>query len=93
MECLSDVTIDLCGRPFLVYEADLTGKVGEFDLELAEEFFRSVATTSKMTAHIELVRSGNQHHGIEALFKGFAVALRRAVAVTGTGVPSTKGVL
>ena len=50
MECLSDVTIDLCGRPFLVYEADLAGKVGEFDLELAEEFFRSVATIVRITA-------------------------------------------
>lgn len=93
MECLAEAVVDFCGRAFLVFDADLNGKAGDLDAELVEEFFRSVCMTAGLTMHLELVRSGNRHHGIEALFKAFAVALRRAVARTGEGVPSTKGVL
>ncbi|MCL4233044.1 MAG: imidazoleglycerol-phosphate dehydratase HisB [Deltaproteobacteria bacterium] len=93
MECLGEAVIDWCNRPFLVYDAALDGKLGDMDAELVEEFFRSVATTAGFTLHLTLVRGGNRHHGAEALFKAFAVALRRAAARTGEGVPSTKGAL
>ncbi len=93
MECLAEAVIDWCNRPFLVFDAALDGRLGDMDAELVEEFFRSMATTAGFTLHLTLVRRGNRHHGAEALFKAFAVALRRAAARTGAGVPSTKGAL
>jgi imidazoleglycerol-phosphate dehydratase len=93
MESLAEAALDICGRPFLVFNAELKGNIGELDSELVEEFFRSVAARSGMTLHIDLVRCGNRHHAVEAIFKAFATALRRAVSVSGTAVPSTKGVL
>ncbi|MBZ0270510.1 imidazoleglycerol-phosphate dehydratase HisB [bacterium] len=93
METLGEAVIDFCGRPWLTYDGETAGRLGEMDVELVEEFFRSVAFAGRFTLHLTLVRRGNRHHGVEALFKAFAVALRRAVAVTGTDVPSTKGVL
>lgn len=86
--------IDLSNRPFLVYEVDVNGKVGEFDTELAEEFFRALVFNAGITAHIIKQRGKNKHHIIEAAFKALAVALRRAIAVNErAGIPSTKGVL
>jgi len=86
--------IDLSNRPYLYYDVPLSGKVGSFDAELAEEFFRAVVFNARICAHIVMQRGKNRHHVIEAAFKAFAVALRRAVTrnerVT---VPSTKGVL
>lgn len=93
MEALADVCLDLCDRPFLAFDAKVKGKAGDFDAELTEEFFRSLATRAGMTAHIRLIRGGNLHHSLEAIFKAFALSLRRAVALTGAGIPSTKGVL
>ncbi|MGH2849948.1 MAG: imidazoleglycerol-phosphate dehydratase HisB [Solirubrobacteraceae bacterium] len=88
--------IDISGRPFLALDADLPpGATGGFDHELLEEFLRAFANNARATVHLELQRPGNAHHMIEAAFKAFARALRRAVAIdpTETGVPSTKGVL
>jgi imidazoleglycerol-phosphate dehydratase len=86
--------IDLSNRPFLLYDVPLDGKVGTFDVELAEEFFRALVFNSRLTAHIVLKRGRNRHHIIEAAFKAFAVALRRAVTANErAGIPSTKGVL
>lgn len=86
--------IDLSNRPFLVYEVDVDGKIGSFDAELAEEFFRAVVFNAGITAHIVQVRGKNRHHIVEAAFKSLAVALRRALAPNErAGVPSTKGVL
>jgi imidazoleglycerol-phosphate dehydratase len=69
-------------------------RIGDFDGDLAEEFFRAVANTAKLTLHLRLEAGSNAHHMVEALFKAFARALRAAVAETGSGgVPSTKGVL
>jgi len=93
MESLAEATLDLCGRPYLAYHAEVAGHLGELDAELVEEFFRGLTAKSGMTLHLELVKFGNRHHGIEALFKAFALALRRAVAKTGSAIPSTKGVL
>ena len=84
----------MSNRPYLVYEADIFGKVGSFDVELVEEFFHAVTGNFGITCHIIVDRGRNKHHIIEAAFKAFAVALRRALAEnTKLGVPSTKGIL
>lgn len=86
--------LDLSNRPYLLYEVALEGKVGEFDVELVEEFFRAVVFNAGITAHIVMQRGKNKHHIIEAAFKSLAVALRRALMTNErAGVPSTKGVL
>ena len=86
--------LDLSNRPFLVYDVPVTGKIGQFDAELAEEFFRAVVYNSRITAHIVMERGKNRHHIVEAAFKSLAVALRRALARNEKiAVPSTKGVL
>ncbi len=88
--------IDLSGRPLLVFHAALPpGTTGGMDHELVDEFFRAVASTARLTLHVEVQRGTNAHHMIEAAFKAFACALRQAVAIdpTETGVPSTKGTL
>lgn len=86
--------LDLSNRPYLLYEVPVAGKVGSFDVELAEEFFRAVVFNARITAHIVMVRGKNRHHIIEAAFKSLAVALRRALTRNEkSAVPSTKGVL
>ena len=86
--------LDLSNRPYLVYEVEIEGKVGNFDVELVEEFFQALVMNSGITAHIIMQRGKNKHHIIEASFKAFAVALRRALIENKKlGIPSTKGVL
>jgi imidazoleglycerol-phosphate dehydratase len=95
-EARASVALDLSGRPFCAFEADLPpGGTGGFDHELAEEFFRAVANGARMTLHVTVETGTNAHHMIEAAFKAFARALRQAVSIdpTETGVPSTKGTL
>jgi imidazoleglycerol-phosphate dehydratase len=95
-EARASVTLDLSGRPFLAFDADLPpGGTGNFDHELTEEFFRAVANGARMTLHVTIETGTNAHHMIEAAFKAFARALRQAVTIdpTETGVPSTKGTL
>ena len=86
--------LDLSNRPFIVYELNVEGKVGNFDTELVEEFFRAFILNSKLSVHIVQIRGKNKHHIIEAAFKSVAVAIRRAVAKNDrVGIPSTKDVL
>jgi imidazoleglycerol-phosphate dehydratase len=86
--------LDLSNRPYLVFEADLSGKVGGFDTELVEEFFKAFVLNAKISAHIIMQRGKNKHHIIEASFKAIAVALRRAMAKNDrVGTPSTKDML
>lgn len=86
--------LDLSNRPFLVYEVEVSGKVGQFDTELVEEFFRAFVLNARISAHIVALRGKNKHHLIEAAFKSLAVALRRATAKNDrVGIPSTKEVL
>ena len=95
-EARASCAIDVSGRAFLAYDAELpAGAIGNFDHELAEEFFRAVSSNAKLTLHLTVEAGTNVHHMIEALFKAFARALRAAVAIdpTETGVPSTKGTL
>ncbi|HZR13512.1 MAG TPA: imidazoleglycerol-phosphate dehydratase HisB [Acidimicrobiia bacterium] len=93
-EALVQVALDLSGRPFLVYEVDPVAEwIGTFDPQLAEEFWRAFAFAAGITLHLRSVSGRNGHHVIEASFKGVARALRDAVRVEGTTVPSTKGAL
>ncbi len=92
-ETLAEVVLDLSGRPFFVFNVDLNGKTGEFDNELANEFFQAVAFNAGMTLHINLKYGKNNHHVIEAIFKAFSRALSMAVKITSDRLPSSKGVL
>ena len=92
-EALADVALDLGGRNYLVFDAEFeVPQVGEFNTQMVGHFFESLAENAKMNIHV-MVYGENDHHKIEALFKAFAYALRRAVVVEGNGVKSTKGVL
>ena len=93
-EALVQVALDLSGRPFLVYEVDPVAEwIGTFDPQLAEEFWRGFAFAAGITLHLRSLSGRNGHHVIEASFKGVARALRDAVRVEGSAVPSTKGAL
>lgn len=95
-EALATVSIDLSGRPFIVYNVEgLKDKVGDFDTELVEEFFQAFVSHSKATVHINLNYGKNSHHIIEAIFKAFGRALNVASAINPNikGIPSTKGML
>jgi len=92
-EAAVEVDLDIGGRPYLVYEIPRDGAVRDFDLELIEEFFKSLVFNFKIAAHIIYKRGTNRHHIIESAFKSFAVALRRALEYRKSGIPSTKGVL
>lgn len=95
-ETLASVAMDISMRPCLVFNVKLRkAKLGTFDLELVEEFFRGLCNHGRLTLHINLLYGRNSHHMVEAIFKGFGRALREAVALDrrASGVPSTKGVL
>ncbi len=95
-EARAACAIDLSGRGLCVFEAELgPGAIGNFDHELAEEFFRALALNARLTLHLSIERGANVHHKIEAAFKAAARALRAAVALDPSqiGVPSTKGTL
>jgi len=97
-EARAGATIDVSGRPFCALsglERLQPGEIAGFDHDLAEEFFRAVATNARLTLHLDLQTGTNAHHMIEACFKAFARALRAATAVDPreTRVPSTKGTL
>jgi len=92
-EAAVEVDLDIGGRPYLVYEMPRDGAIRDFDLELVEEFFKSLVFNFKIAAHIIYKRGTNKHHIIESAFKSFAVALRRALEYRKSGIPSTKGVL
>jgi imidazoleglycerol-phosphate dehydratase len=95
-ESLAECAIDVSGRPLCVFEAEMPAtSIAGFDSELAEEFFRAVANSAKITLHVSIRHGANVHHMIEACFKAFARALRVAVSIDPDepGVPSTKGTL
>jgi imidazoleglycerol-phosphate dehydratase len=95
-ESLVLVALDLSGRPYFVYEGGPVGEaIAGFDAGLVAEFFRAVVNHARITMHVRVLTSGDLHHTIEAVFKGFGKALRQAVTADprATGIPSTKGVL
>jgi imidazoleglycerol-phosphate dehydratase len=95
-ETLVTAAVDLSGRPFLVWRAEVPVEtLGTFSSQLAEEFWRAVSSSAGLTLHVVLHHGRNTHHIVEAIFKACARALRAAAETDprGTGVPSTKGVL
>ena len=93
-EALVQVALDLSGRPYLVYDVDPVSEwIGTFDPQLMEEFWRALSLAAGITLHIRSLSGKNGHHVIEASCKGVARALRDAVRVEGTSIPSTKGTL
>ncbi len=95
-EAAVSAALDFSNRAFLVFDCPSLkrGKIGEFDAELVEEFFRALAFNANLTLHLSQIRGENLHHVAEAAFKAFAVAFRRAISINErAGVPSTKGVL
>lgn len=93
-EVLCNVTLDISGRPYLVFDCELIRqKVGEMSCEMVEEFFRAFSVTSGITLHIHVYYGKNDHHKIEAIFKAFGRALKQAVKVESDQIPSSKGVL
>jgi len=97
-EVLATVAVDFCGRPAFVWGvAGLEGRwIGQFDCELAKEFFAAFANKAQCNLHVLLHYGGNAHHVIECIFKAFARAADAATRIDprlGTAVPSTKGTL
>ena len=90
-EALVQIAVDLSGRPFLVYEVDpVVERIGTFDPQLFEEFWRAFVVSSAITLHVRSLSGRNGHHVVEASFKGIARALRDAVRIEGDRIPSTK---
>jgi imidazoleglycerol-phosphate dehydratase len=94
-EARASAALDISGRPFTSFEGQFPAeRVGDFETELTEEFFRAVANAAKLTLQVRVEAGRNAHHMVEASFKAFARALRQAVEDDRVeGVPSTKGVL
>lgn len=95
-EALVLVVVDFSGRPFLAFDAELgQGRIGEFDVELTEEFLRAVAVNAGLTLHVKLLSGKNRHHIVEAIFKALGRALSQSLERDPRvqGVPSSKGML
>lgn len=95
-EALARAAVDLSGRPFLVYIADMPDEmVGAYPTAMSPEFFRALADHGRLNAHVDLIRGTNAHHATEAIFKAVGRALRQACGRDPgvVGIPSTKGVL
>jgi len=95
-ETLVSIALDFSMRPFLVFQMKLRrSKIGTFDPELVEEFFKALCNHGRITLHINLHYGRNSHHMVEAVFKGFGRALREAVSFDerASQIPSTKGIL
>ncbi|EKI4466708.1 imidazoleglycerol-phosphate dehydratase HisB [Staphylococcus pseudintermedius] len=94
-ETLARAVVDISGRPYLNFNASFSKeKVGQFDTELVEEFFRALVINARLTVHIDLLHQGNTHHEIESVFKAFARALKQALRPSQEArIPSSKGVI
>ena len=97
-ETLVMVSLDISGRPFLVYDAGgaMAPMIGQYDTELTEEFLRAFAFNAGITLHVKVMYGTNSHHKVEAIFKALGHALHDAVRInpeTADEIPSTKGVL
>lgn len=94
-ETLVQVALDISNRPYLVFNVpgEFKGVMGRFDSELVEEFMVAFTANLRLNLHINVQYGKNLHHIAEGIFKGLARALKKAVQITGTTIPSTKGVL
>ncbi len=93
-EALAQCSIDLGGRSYCVFRAEFARPVIQgLSTEMVEHFFVSLSRTMNANIHLAVLEGRNTHHKIEALFKSLAYAMKQAVAITGTAIPSTKGVI
>ena len=93
-ETLTNVTLDISGRSFLVYNCELKrDTIGTFSCEMLEEFLRAFAFNAGITLHVNVYYGTNDHHKVEAVFKALGRAMKEACKVTGYALPSTKGLL
>ena len=93
-DAMANVSVDLSGRPFCVYNAEYrTDKIGDFDVECVEEMLRSFSNHGKFNLHVNVPYGTNSHHIAEAIFKALGQAIATAVKITGKEIPSTKGTL
>jgi imidazoleglycerol-phosphate dehydratase len=93
-EALCFAALDVSGRPFLVFDADMPqARCGEYDTCLTVEFMRALAMNALWTVHLRALYGANAHHITEGLFKALGLALKDAKAIEGDGVTSTKGLL
>lgn len=92
-EALTQVSVDLGGRAFLIYNVPLEGYIRDIDAGLFEEFFRAVVNNARITMHVNVLYGKDLHHVVESIFKAFAKAIYEASRVVGEILPSTKGIL
>ncbi len=93
-ECLSSVDVDVCNRSYLVFNCDFRrDNIHTYSTEMTKEFFQAFAYNANLSLHINLLYGDNDHHKVEALFKGVARALKQAITVESNQVSSSKGVL
>jgi imidazoleglycerol-phosphate dehydratase len=92
-EALADVALDFSGRPYLVMTGEFRAeKIGDFDVLLLQSFLEALSVQARLTLHVRFYGE-NDHHKAESIFKALGFALRQAVAIEGTAIPSTKGVI
>ncbi|MDR1122556.1 MAG: imidazoleglycerol-phosphate dehydratase HisB [Endomicrobium sp.] len=93
-EALVNVNLDISGRGYLVFNVNFsTERVGDFETQLVEEFFRAIVVNAAITLHVNLEYGKNTHHIVEAVFKGFGSALGQAVGKVGSRINSSKGAI
>lgn len=93
-EALAQVVLDISNRAYLVYQADIKrDTIGTFSCEMVAEFLRAVVNQAGITLHVNVLYGDNDHHKLEAVFKGFGRAFREAIRITSDALPSTKGML
>jgi imidazoleglycerol-phosphate dehydratase len=95
-ECAALVALDISGRPYLNFDCGgelSSGKIGDFDAELVEEFLRAFANNAGLNIYVKLLSAGNKHHEAEAIFKALAKTLGEATRIISDKIPSSKGVL
>ena len=91
-EALVMVSLDISGRSFLHFEGDFKReRIGDFSVEMVQEFFRALAFNAEITLHIKVLYGENDHHKIEGIFKAFGRALKEAIRIETNTIPSSKG--
>lgn len=92
-EAIAQVSLDLGGRAYLVYNVPFSGLIKDIDVALFEEFFRAFVNNAQITLHVNVAYGKDLHHIVEAIFKAFAIAIKEAIILTGDTLPSTKGLI
>lgn len=93
-EALVQIALDISNRPFLVYHAEIKRElIGSFSCEMVSEFLRALVNQAGITLHVNVLYGENDHHKIEAIFKGLGRAFKQAICITSDELPSTKGML